>query len=62
MVGRQVTFKTEKGPAYPTEEVLNIENLVVEDYRGIEKVKGLNLSVRRGEIVGIAGIDGNGQI
>ena len=61
MVGRQVTFKTEKGPSYPAEEVLSIENLVVEDYREIAKVKGLNLSVRRGEIVGIAGIDGNGQ-
>ena len=61
MVGRQVSFKTEKGPSNPTEEVLKVENLVVEDYRGIEKVKGLNLSVRRGEIVGIAGIDGNGQ-
>lgn len=61
MVGRQVTFKTEKGPSNPTEEVLKVENLVVEDYRGVKKVKGLNLSVRRGEIVGIAGIDGNGQ-
>ena len=61
MVGRQVTFKTEKGPSHPTEEVLKVENLVVADYRGVEKVKGLNLSVRRGEIVGIAGIDGNGQ-
>lgn len=61
MVGRQVTFKTEKGPAYPKEEVLRLENLVVDDYRGIPKVKGLNLSVRKGEIVGIAGIDGNGQ-
>ncbi|MEK4711233.1 ABC transporter ATP-binding protein [Sporosarcina sp. FSL K6-1540] len=61
MVGRQVTFKTEKGPSYPAEEVLHVENLVVEDYRGIPKVKGLNLSVRKGEIVGIAGIDGNGQ-
>lgn len=61
MVGRQVEFKTEKTEANPTEEVLSIENLVVTDYRNIEKVKGLNLSVRRGEIVGIAGIDGNGQ-
>ncbi len=61
MVGRQVTFKTEKGPSHPTEEILKIENLVVTDYRGIEKVKSLNLSVRRGEIVGLAGIDGNGQ-
>ena len=61
MVGRQVTFKTEKGPANPTNEVLSVTDLVVTDNRGIERVKGLNLSVRRGEIVGIAGIDGNGQ-
>lgn len=61
MVGRQVEFKTEKTEANPTEEILSIENLVVTDYRNIEKVKSLNLSVRRGEIVGIAGIDGNGQ-
>ena len=61
MVGRQVEFKTEKTEAHPQEEILTIENLVVTDYRNIEKVKGLNLSVRRGEIVGIAGIDGNGQ-
>lgn len=61
MVGRQVTFKTEKGPSHPTEEILKIQDLVVTDYRGIEKVKKLNLSVRRGEIVGLAGIDGNGQ-
>ena len=61
MVGRQVTFKTEKGPSNPTTDVLKVENLVVDDYRGIHKVKGLNLTVRRGEIVGIAGIDGNGQ-
>lgn len=61
MVGRQVEFKTEKGPANPKDEVLNIQDLVVLDYRHIEKIKHLNLSVRKGEIVGIAGIDGNGQ-
>lgn len=61
MVGRQVTFKTEKKDPNPKDVVLNIENLVVADNRGIEKVKGLNLQVRAGEIVGIAGIDGNGQ-
>lgn len=61
MVGRQVDFKTVKKEATPTDEVLSIENLVVVDYRNIEKVKGLNLNVRKGEIVGIAGIDGNGQ-
>ncbi|MFX3674046.1 MAG: ABC transporter ATP-binding protein [Paenisporosarcina sp.] len=61
MVGRHVEFKTVKNDSNPKEEVLNVSNLVVTDYRGIEKVKGLNLTVRRGEIVGIAGIDGNGQ-
>src|SRR5690606_31414977 len=61
MVGRQVEVKTEKGEANPTEEIFKVENLVVTDYRDVEKVKGLNLSIRRGEIVGIAGIDGNGQ-
>ena len=61
MVGSQVDFKTVKDEANPTEDVLVIKNLVVTDYRGIEKVKGLNLTVRKGEIVGIAGIDGNGQ-
>lgn len=61
MVGRQVEFKTVKTEAQPTDEVLSVENLVVADYRNIDKVKGLNLHVRKGEIVGIAGIDGNGQ-
>ncbi|WP_203332670.1 ATP-binding cassette domain-containing protein [Planococcus beigongshangi] len=61
MVGRQVEFTTVKGPAFPKDEVLDIKNLVVEDYRGLAKVKNLNLNVRKGEIVGIAGIDGNGQ-
>ncbi|MBW9234524.1 ATP-binding cassette domain-containing protein, partial [Leptospira santarosai] len=61
MVGRQVEFKTVKGSANPTTDVLDVKDLVVTDYRGIEKVRGLNLNVRRGEIVGIAGIDGNGQ-
>lgn len=61
MVGRQVDFTTIKDEAKPTDEALVVENLVVTDYRGIEKVKGLNLTVRKGEILGIAGIDGNGQ-
>lgn len=61
MVGRQVSFKTEKNDAKPGEEVLVINDLYVSDYRNIDKVKALNLSVRKGEIVGIAGIDGNGQ-
>ncbi|OCS92377.1 ABC transporter ATP-binding protein [Caryophanon latum] len=61
MVGRQVEFKTEKTEATPGEDVLVVKDLVVSDYRGIDKVVNLNLNVRRGEIVGIAGIDGNGQ-
>lgn len=61
MVGRQVVFKTEKKEANPTDEVLSIKDLEVLDARGVMKIKKLNLSVRKGEIVGIAGIDGNGQ-
>lgn len=61
MVGRAVSFKTDKKPADPQEVVLAINDLVVKESRGIEAVKGLNLDVRAGEIVGIAGIDGNGQ-
>lgn len=61
MVGRQVNFKTEKIDAKPKEEVLSIANLVVHDARQLPAVKGLDLTVRAGEIVGIAGIDGNGQ-
>ena len=51
---------TEK-PAEPKEVVLSIENLVVKENRGLEAVKGLSLEVRAGEVLGIAGIDGNGQ-
>lgn len=61
MVGREVVFKTEKKPATPGEDVLEIKDLVVKESRGMESVRGLNLSVRAGEIVGIAGVDGNGQ-
>lgn len=61
MVGRQVEFKTVKSEANPTDDTLVVKDLVVADYRGIDKVKGLNLTVRKGEILGIAGIDGNGQ-
>lgn len=61
MVGRQVDFTTVKDEANPTDDALVVKNLVVTDYRGVEKVKNLNLTVRKGEILGIAGIDGNGQ-
>ncbi|MGL6228303.1 MAG: ABC transporter ATP-binding protein [Culicoidibacterales bacterium] len=61
MVGREVNFVVEKGPATPKAEVLKIENLTVQDARGLHVVDQLSLTVREGEIVGIAGIDGNGQ-
>lgn len=61
MVGRSVSFVTEKEEAQPKEVVLAISDLVVNENRGVPAVKDLSLDVRAGEIVGIAGIDGNGQ-
>lgn len=61
MVGRKVNLVVEKAEAKAAGEVLNVENLVVKDHRGVEAVKGVSLAVKAGEIVGIAGVDGNGQ-
>jgi general nucleoside transport system ATP-binding protein len=61
MVGREVHFKTDKQEAKPGKEVLEIKDLVVKDARGVTVVNHLDLTVRAGEIVGIAGVDGNGQ-
>lgn len=61
MVGREVSFKVDKKEATPKQTVLSVKNLVVRDNRGIPAVRGLDLEVRAGEIVGIAGVDGNGQ-
>ena len=61
MVGRNVEFTVEKADIQPGEVALKVEDLHAKDYRDVEIVRGLNLQVRRGEIVGIAGIDGNGQ-
>src|SRR5205823_181379 len=61
MVGREVLLRVDKGPAHPGDRLLEVENLRVLDDRGLEAVRGLSFNVRSGEIVGIAGVDGNGQ-
>jgi general nucleoside transport system ATP-binding protein len=61
MVGREVTFKTEKKAAKPKEVAFEINGLTVKDSRGVPVVNNLNLKIKAGEIVGIAGVDGNGQ-
>ena len=61
MVGRDVNFKVEKKEMTPGEVVLEVRDIHARDYRDVEILRGLNLSVRRGEIVGLAGVDGNGQ-
>ncbi|MCY9514911.1 ABC transporter ATP-binding protein [Paenibacillus apiarius] len=61
MVGHRVQFKTDKGPANPQEALLDIADLVVSAENGQRAVDGISLSIRAGEIVGIAGVDGNGQ-
>lgn len=61
MVGHAVNLKVEKDVANPSDVIFEINGLQVEDTRGIKAVDGLNLKIRKGEIYGIAGIDGNGQ-
>lgn len=61
MVGRDVSFNVKKEKIDLGEEIFKIEDLWVKDNRKVDKVKGLNLSIRKGEILGIAGVDGNGQ-
>ncbi len=61
MVGRDVLLRVEKKPAEPGGTLLEVEDLHVRDDRGIEKVRGISFHVQAGEIVGIAGVDGNGQ-
>ena len=61
MVGRKVLLHVEKAPATPGAPVLEVENLRVVDEAGVERVKGISFHVRAGEILGIAGVAGNGQ-
>ena len=61
MVGREVSFKVDKRDKKKGNVVLKIDNIIVKDNRGINAVDGLSLEVNAGEVLGIAGIDGNGQ-
>ncbi len=61
MVGRSVVFRIEKAPHTAGEVVLRVENLTVLGPKGVPAVRDLSLEVRAGEVVGVAGVDGNGQ-
>ena len=61
MVGRRVLLRVDKGPAKPGDKVLEVDHLTVKDARGVTMVDDVSFTVRAGEIVGIAGVAGNGQ-
>jgi ABC-type uncharacterized transport system ATPase subunit len=61
MVGREVLLRVEKMASQPGEQLFRVSDLVVRDDRGLEAVRGVSFDVRAGEIVAIAGVDGNGQ-
>ncbi len=61
MVGRKVLLEVTKKPANPGAQVLEVSDLRMIDEFGVERVKGINFNVRAGEILGIAGVSGNGQ-
>lgn len=61
MVGRKVLLEVEKAPAKPGDVVLSVKDLRVKDDHGVERLKGVSFDIRAGEILGIAGVAGNGQ-
>ncbi len=61
MVGRPVMLRVDKGPAHPGQPVLQLSHLVIEDDRHQRAVDGVELEIHSGEIVGVAGVEGNGQ-
>ena len=61
MVGRKVSLRVQKTPRRPGAPVLQARDLVIEDGLGVERVKGVSFTLRQGEVVGIAGVAGNGQ-
>ncbi|MED1852572.1 ABC transporter ATP-binding protein [Brevibacillus borstelensis] len=61
MVGREVNFRVDKKEANPKEVILSVENITAMGNRGVNALNSISLEVRSGEILGIAGVDGNGQ-
>jgi simple sugar transport system ATP-binding protein len=61
MVGRDVLLRVDKKPASPGATLMHVQDVHVFDDRGLEAVRGVSFDVRAGEIVGVAGVDGNGQ-
>ncbi len=61
MVGRKVLLRVDKQPSKPGKVVLDVDDLSVVDSQGVERLKNVSLNVRAGEILGIAGVAGNGQ-
>ena len=61
MVGRKVLLEVEKKPATPGAVILQVDDLKVRDEHGVERLKGISFEIRAGEILGIAGVAGNGQ-
>ncbi len=62
MVGRNVVFRVKKGKADPGDPILEIKNLYARDNRARSALQGISFTIRKGEIVGIAGVSGNGQL
>lgn len=61
MVGRPVSLTVDKGPAKPGEVILAVENLTVRDVTGRALVSDVSFQIRAGEILAVAGVQGNGQ-
>jgi len=61
MVGREVLFRVERGLAHPGADVLKVENLHALNNKRLPALRGVSFTVRQGEILGIAGVEGNGQ-
>lgn len=61
MVGREVSFRVDKKPGQPKELILTVDGVTAKGNRGVNALNGISLDIKAGEILGIAGVDGNGQ-